>query len=196
MKFDPLDSFREAEKCLADFIQTNSLADSFDSSIQILIRAFAKRRPVLSCGNGGSTCDAMHFAEEFTGRYRKDRIALPAMAIADPSHLTCVSNDYGFEHVFSRTVDAFGQEDGVLLAISTSGNSKNVLEAAKMARKRKMSVIGLTGKGGGLLAALCDVCFIAPGANADRIQELHIKIIHTLIEGVERELFPENYLQS
>ena len=194
MAFNLLDSFHEAEKCLDDFMQTDGLLDSLELSVQLLIRSFAKRCPVLSCGNGGSTCDAMHFAEEFTGRYRKDRTALPAMAIADPSHLTCVSNDYGFEHVFSRTVDAFGQEDGVLLAISTSGNSKNVLEAAKVARNRKMSVIGLTGKGGGLLAPLCDVCFVAPGSNADRIQEIHIKIIHTLIEGVERELFPENYL--
>ena len=194
MTVSPLDSFREAQQCLDDFIHTDGLADSLESAVNLLIRAFAKRCPVLSCGNGGSTCDAMHFAEEFTGRYRKDRSALPAMAIADPSHLTCVSNDYGFEHVFSRTVDAFGKEDGVLLAISTSGNSKNVLEAAKMARSRKMSVIGLTGKGGGLLADLCNVCFIAPGVNADRIQEIHIKIIHTLIEGVERELFPENYL--
>lgn len=194
MTVNPLDSFREAQQCLDDFIHTDGLADSLESAVNLLIRAFAKRCPVLSCGNGGSTCDAMHFAEEFTGRYRKDRSALPAMAIADPSHLTCVSNDYGFEHVFSRTVDAFGKEDGVLLAISTSGNSKNVLEAAKVARSRKMCVIGLTGKGGGLLADLCDICFIAPGANADRIQEIHIKIIHTLIEGVERELFPENYL--
>ncbi len=196
MHYNPLDSFYEAEKCLADFMQTDGLVESFDLSVQILIRAFTKRRPVLSCGNGGSTCDAMHFAEEFTGRYRKDRAALPAMAIADPSHLTCVSNDYGFKHVFSRTVDAFGQEDGALLAISTSGNSENVVEAARVARKRKMSIIGLTGKGGGHLASLCDVCFIAPGANADRIQELHIKIIHTLIEGVERELFPNNYISE
>lgn len=192
--FDPLSSFREAQVCLEEFLSQEGLREAIQQSVAIILKAFTNRKPVLSCGNGGSTCDAMHFAEEFTGRYRKNRQALPAMAIADPSHLTCVSNDYGFEQVFARTVDAFGQEDGVLLAISTSGNSTNVLEAVKTAHERKMKVIGLTGKDGGQLAPLCHVSFIAPGSNADRIQELHIKIIHTLIEGVERELFPENYI--
>lgn len=192
--FDPLSSFREAQVCLEEFLSQEGLREAIQQSVAIILKAFTNRKSVLSCGNGGSTCDAMHFAEEFTGRYRKNRQALPAMAIADPSHLTCVSNDYGFEQVFARTVDAFGQEDGVLLAISTSGNSTNVLEAVKTAHERKMKVIGLTGKDGGQLAPLCHVSFIAPGSNADRIQELHIKIIHTLIEGVERELFPENYI--
>ena len=191
--FNPLSSFNEAQKCLSEFLQINDLSQSIDKSVNYLINAFLARKTVISCGNGGSTCDAMHFAEEFTGRYRKNRPALPAMAIADPSHLTCVSNDYGFDQVFARSVDAFGQEDGVLLAISTSGNSQNILEAVKIAHDRKMKIIGLTGKGGGRLAPLCHTSFIAPGANADRIQEIHIKIIHTLIEGVERELFPENY---
>lgn len=191
--FNPLNSFNEAQKCLSEFLQINDLSQSIDKSVSYLINAFLSRKTVISCGNGGSTCDAMHFAEEFTGRYRKNRPALPAMAIADPSHLTCVSNDYGFDQVFARSVDAFGQEDGVLLAISTSGNSQNILEAVKVAHDRKMKIIGLTGKGGGRLAPLCHTSFIVPGANADRIQEIHIKIIHTLIEGVERELFPENY---
>lgn len=191
--FNPLNSFNEAQKCLSEFLQINDLSQSIDKSVSYLINAFLSRKTVISCGNGGSTCDAMHFAEEFTGRYRKNRPALPAMAIADPSHLTCVSNDYGFDQVFARSVDAFGQEDGVLLAISTSGNSQNILEAVKVAHDRKMKIIGLTGKGGGRLAPLCNTSFIVPGANADRIQEIHIKIIHTLIEGVERELFPENY---
>ena len=191
--FNPLCSFQEAQKCLSEFLQMDGLSRSIDESVCYIINAFKARKTVISCGNGGSTCDAMHFAEEFTGRYRKNRSALPAMAVADPSHLTCVSNDYGFDQVFARTVDAFGQEDGVLLAISTSGNSQNILEAVKVAHDRKMKIIGLTGKTGGKLAPLCHTSFIAPGANADRIQEIHIKIIHTLIEGVERELFPENY---
>ena len=191
--FNPLSSFQEAQKCLSEFLQMDGLSQSINESVGYIINAFKARKTVISCGNGGSTCDAMHFAEEFTGRYRKNRSALPAMAVADPSHLTCVSNDYGFDQVFARTVDAFGQEDGVLLAISTSGNSQNILEAVKVAHDRKMKIIGLTGKNGGKLAPLCHTSFIAPGANADRIQEIHIKIIHTLIEGVERELFPENY---
>jgi D-sedoheptulose 7-phosphate isomerase len=142
---------------------------------------------IFSCGNGGSMCDAMHFAEELTGRFRKDRAPLPAMAISDPSHLSCVSNDYGQDFVFSRYLEAWGTTSDTALLISTSGNSKNIINAAYTAKNQGMKTIALLGKGGGALKDLVD------SNTSDRIQEVHIKCIHIFIEGIERTLFPENY---
>jgi D-sedoheptulose 7-phosphate isomerase len=155
-----------------------------------LAAAFRAGGRVFSCGNGGSMCDAMHFAEELSGRYREDRAALPAQAISDPGHLTCVGNDYGYERVFARYMEAHGRAGDVLLAISTSGTSANVLRAAETARARGVKVIALTGKPGTTLGTLSDVEVCTPGGRyADRVQELHIKVIHILIELVERALF-------
>ncbi len=151
-----------------------------------MVDAMRSGGKVISCGNGGSMCDAMHFAEELTGRYRADRLALPAIAISDPSHLTCVGNDHGYEFVFSRFVEAMGQPGDVLLAISTSGNSPNVVRAAQVAKDGGMMVVGLTGKDGGALAPLCDAEVRVPwDGYADRIQEVHIKCIHALIDHIE-----------
>ena len=134
-------------------------------------------------------CDAMHFAEELSGRFRNDRRALPAISISDPSHITCTANDYGFENIFSRYVEALGNEGDILFAISTSGNSKNIVEAAKVARGKKMKVIALTGKDGGELKNICDAEIRAPHSEfADRAQEIHIKVIHTLIYYVEEKM--------
>jgi len=145
---------------------------------------------IISCGNGGSMCDAMHFAEELTGRYRDDRPSISAISISDPSHITCVGNDYGFDHIFSRFIQGVGQENDVLLGISTSGNSKNVILAAEAAKKKGMKVICLTGKTGGKLAELSDIEIRAPHSNfADRAQEIHIKVIHSLIDQIENNLF-------
>jgi D-sedoheptulose 7-phosphate isomerase len=145
---------------------------------------------LLSCGNGGSWCDALHFAEELTGRFRNDRPALAAIALGDAGHLTCVGNDYGFEHVFSRAVQALGRAGDVLLAISTSGNSPNVVNAATVAREQGLQVVALTGKDGGRLAPLAHIELRVPHTGyADRIQEVHIQIIHCLIESIEHELF-------
>jgi len=142
---------------------------------------------ILTCGNGGSLCDAQHFAEELSGRYRQNRRALAAIALTDAAHLTCVANDFGFEFVFSRFVEALGRPGDVLLAISTSGNSPNVLRAAEAARELGMTVVSLTGKDGGRLAGISDVEIRAPHAGfADRIQEIHIKVIHVLILLIER----------
>lgn len=142
---------------------------------------------IYSCGNGGSMCDAMHFAEELSGRFRNDRPALPAQAIADPAHITCVGNDYGFTQVFSRYIEAFGRPGDVLLAISTSGNSENIVNAAQTAVSKGMQVVGLTGKDGGKLAPLCEVEIRVPHFGyADRIQEIHIQVIHLLIQGIEQ----------
>ncbi|HRU62313.1 MAG TPA: D-sedoheptulose 7-phosphate isomerase, partial [Bacteroidia bacterium] len=153
----------------------------------LMVDAIRSGGKILSCGNGGSLCDAMHFAEELSGRFREDRRALPAIAISDPSHLTCVANDFGYDEVFARYVSAIGRSGDVLLAISTSGNSANVLKAIAAARQHGMKVVGLTGKDGGKMAGMCDVEIRAPhSAYADRAQEIHIKVIHCLIDAIER----------
>lgn len=144
---------------------------------------------IISCGNGGSMSDAMHFAEELTGRYRNNRPSYPAVSISDPSHITCVANDYGFDFIFSRYVEGVGKKGDVLLAISTSGNSTNVIEAAKSAQNKGMTVVGLTGKDGGKLSGLCEVEIRVPWMQyADRIQEIHIKVIHSLIDYIEHTM--------
>jgi D-sedoheptulose 7-phosphate isomerase len=160
--------------------------EKIEAAGNILIDAFRKNNKAISCGNGGSMCDAMHFAEELSGRFRSDRPALPAISISDPSHITCTGNDYGFEKIFSRFIEAVGNKGDVLLAISTSGNSKNVLEAIRAAREKGMKVIALTGKDGGQIKDHCDIEIRAPHAEfADRAQEIHIKVIHSLIHFVE-----------
>jgi len=161
---------------------------------QLLADTFAAGGRAFSCGNGGSMCDAMHFAEELTGRFRDDRPGYAAVAISDPGHLSCVGNDYGYEQVFARYLRAHGRAGDVLLAISTSGNSRNVVAAAQTARELRMPVIALLGRGGTPLAAAADIAIVTPGGRyADRVQELHIKVIHILIELVERRLAPGNY---
>ena len=160
----------------------------------LLVHAFEQGGRVYACGNGGSMSDAMHFAEELTGRFRGNRAGLPAQAISDVGHLTCVANDFGYDQVFSRYVLSHGRAGDCLLAISTSGKSANVVNAAVAAKERGMSVLALTGPHGGELAPLADVAISTPGGRyADRAQELHIKVIHILIELVERHFFPENY---
>lgn len=166
---------------------------NIESAARLIADSFEAGGKVLSCGNGGSFCDAMHFAEELTGRFRKDRRALPALAMSDGSHMSCVANDFGYEMVFAKYVEGFGQAGDCLLAISTSGNSANVLKAVELARSKNMKVIALTGKSGGQLTKLADISFIVKSQITDRIQEVHIKIIHMLIEGIERQLFPEHY---
>lgn len=179
--------FTEAQDVLSVFIRNDKNIDKIEAGAQLMVSAIKAGKKIISCGNGGSMCDAMHFAEELSGRYRNDRSALPALSISDPSHLSCVGNDYGYEFVFSRYLEALGQEGDVLLAISTSGNSKNVLRAAETARAKNMEVVALTGKDGGELAALADVEIRVPhNGYADRIQEIHIKVIHSFIDYIER----------
>jgi D-sedoheptulose 7-phosphate isomerase len=181
--------FQEAQKVLDTFISSEENFIKIAAAGDILATAFNSGHKVISCGNGGSMCDAMHFAEELSGRFRADRRALPAMAISDPSYISCVSNDYGYDQVFSRYIEAFGQEGDVLLAISTSGKSTNVIAAVNAAKERGMKIIGLTGKDGGDMASLCDVEIRAPHSQfADRAQEIHIKVIHSLIFTVENIL--------
>lgn len=179
----------EAQQVLSLFLNDEQNLNRIEAAAALMAGAVKAGGKVLSCGNGGSMCDAMHFAEELTGRYRNDRPAIPAIAISDASHLSCVSNDYGYEFVFSRYVEALGQPGDVLLGISTSGNSANVLKAAEAARRRGVKVVALTGKDGGQLAALSEVEIRVPHFGyADRIQEIHIKVIHILIMLIEQHL--------
>lgn len=181
--------FLEAQTVIHAFLSDDENFRKIEAAGKLLSDAIKKGNKILSCGNGGSMCDAMHFAEELSGRYRNDRKALPAMSISDPSHMSCVGNDYGYAFVFSRMVEAIGQSGDVLLGISTSGNSENVIKAIEAARQKGMKVIGLTGKDGGKMAPLCDVEIRAPKSNyADRAQEIHIKVIHSLIDFVERNI--------
>lgn len=181
--------FEEAASVLQRFLADPENLTNVERASAFMSYCLKQGAKVISCGNGGSMCDAMHFAEELTGRYRDDRPPIAAMSISDPSHLTCVGNDHGFENVFARFVEAHGREGDVLLAISTSGNSTNVVRAAEMAREKGMHVIGLTGKDGGRLADLCTVEVRVPhDGYADRIQEVHIKVIHAWIDHIERDL--------
>lgn len=179
-------NFLEAKQLLDQFINDETNLNKIAEAGELLVQSINNGGKAISCGNGGSMCDAMHFAEEMTGRFRENRKALPAVSISDASHISCVGNDYGYEEIFSRYVDSIGRKEDVLLAISTSGNSENVLRAAKVAKEKGLKVIGLTGKSGGKLAELCDVEIRVPHMDyADRIQEIHIKVIHSLIHFVE-----------
>lgn len=179
----------EARHVLDVFVQNEQSLNAIASAAEIISSGVKQGGHIYSCGNGGSMSDAMHFAEELSGRFRNDRPPIAAAAISDPGHITCTANDYGFEHVFSRYVEAFGKTGDVLVAISTSGNSANVLNAAMMAKQKGMSVIALTGKDGGKLAELCDVEIRAPYSEySDRVQEIHIKVIHILVMLVEESL--------
>ncbi|MEZ0392783.1 MAG: D-sedoheptulose 7-phosphate isomerase [Pseudobdellovibrionaceae bacterium] len=188
-----LSSFQEAQKTVTEFWQNPGQIEKCQQFSQILIETFKKGSTVFSCGNGGSHCDAMHFAEEMTGRYRKDRRPLGALALGDASHVTCVSNDYGFQHIFSRQVEGLGRTGDALIGLSTSGNSENVIQAVLAAKKKGMKTIALLGRDGGKLKDMVDLAIVIPATTSDRIQEMHIKLIHTVIESVERALFPENY---
>jgi D-sedoheptulose 7-phosphate isomerase len=183
-------SLQESQQVLADFLGNPSKIEAIEKAANVLVDALKKGNKILSCGNGGSHCDAMHFAEELSGRYRENRPALAAMAISDPSHISCVSNDFGYNYIFSRFIEGLGNKGDVLVGISTSGNSSNIIEAVKAAKAKGMEVILLTGKDGGKLAGYgCHEIRVDHFGYADRIQEIHIKVIHILIQLIESKLF-------
>ncbi len=183
-------SLQESQQVLADFLGNPAKIVAIEKAADVLVDALKKGNKILSCGNGGSHCDAMHFAEELSGRYRENRPALAAMAISDPSHISCVSNDFGYNYIFSRFIEGLGNKGDVLVGISTSGNSANIIEAVKAAQLKGMEVVLLTGKDGGKLAGYgCHEIRVDHFGYADRIQEIHIKVIHILIQLIESKLF-------
>ena len=187
-------ALEDASRALTALIADEAMLGKIAEAAHAIAASQRKGGAVYSCGNGGSLCDAMHFAEEMTGRYRQDRRPYRAAAISDVSHMACVGNDYGYEHVFSRWIDAMGTDKDVLLAITTSGTSKNIVAAARKAREKGVTVVALTGRQGSPITELADIAIVTPaGQWADRVQELHIKVIHILIELVERELDAQNY---
>jgi len=194
-EFDPLRaSFEEAAATQRAFLDDPHCLAGVRRFVQAAASALRAGKKLMACGNGGSMCDAMHFAEEWTGRFRCDRTPLPALAFSDPSQLTCIANDFGFDEVFARSVEAYGNEGDLLVVLSTSGNSPNVIKAVEAARRKHVTSIGLLGKGGGELKSMVDVPIVVPRAQtSDRIQEVHIQVLHSVIEAVERELFPGNY---
>jgi D-sedoheptulose 7-phosphate isomerase len=178
-----------AQQALADFIADVENINAIEQAAKLIAASLRDGGKVMSCGNGGSHCDAMHFAEELTGRYREDRPGYAGIAISDPSHLSCVSNDYGYQYVFSRYLEAVGRSGDVMLGISTSGNSQNIITAIESAKAKGIKVVVLTGKDGGKMAGMADVEIRVPYFGyADRIQEIHIKVIHILIMLIEKEL--------
>jgi len=184
-----IQNFLQAQKVLDRFMSDPLTWTKLDIAGKLMVDALNNGAKIISCGNGGSLCDAIHFAEELTGRFQENRRPIAAMTISDPAHITCVANDFGVDYIFSRTIEALGKPDDVLLAISTSGNSQNMINAIESARRIGIKVIGLTGKTGGKMAALCDVEIRAPDSEySDRVQEIHIKVIHSLVNYIELEL--------
>lgn len=185
-----LENLNEAREVLEDFISQSENINAIEKAARLMVEAVQNGGKIISCGNGGSMTDAMHFAEELSGVFREKRPALPAISISDPSHITCTANDYSFDEIFSRYVEGLGQQGDVLLAISTSGNSMNIIKAAEAATGKGMKVVGLTGKTGGLLAGMVDQEIRVKGRkHSDRIQEVHIKILHILVLLIEQEVF-------
>ncbi|MDE0467980.1 MAG: SIS domain-containing protein [Candidatus Poribacteria bacterium] len=183
----------EAQDTLNRFIGNPENIATIAETAEMMRDVFEQEGRIFTCGNGGSLCDAVHFAEECTGKFRSDRKPLPAIALGDAGHITCTANDFGFAEIFARPLLALGHPGDLLIVLSTSGNSENVVRAAVAAKSRGMQVFGLLGGDGGDLKQHCDICLIAPGNTADRIQEIHIKVLHILIEHIERLMFPENY---
>jgi D-sedoheptulose 7-phosphate isomerase len=192
---DPIkSSYLESLKMLRDFCDNQENFRKTKKISNMIAEAFKNGNKILIAGNGGSACDTMHFAQEFTGRFRKDRKSLPVIGLTDPAHITAVANDSGFDRIFTRGVEAYGKKGDIFIGISTSGNSQNIINAVETARKNALISITLLGKDGGKLKGMADFEFIIPAQTADKAQEVHMTILHIIIEGVERILFPENYL--
>ncbi len=188
-----LKSYQTTLNAMTEFNANSANAEMTLQMAEAMVKAINAGNKILVCGNGGSAAQAMHFAEELTGRYQKDRRALPALALMDPTHMSCVGNDYGFDKIFSRAIEAYAKPGDCLLLLSTSGNSANLITAVEAAKALSVSTFALLGKGGGKLKGVCDFEIIANGATSDCVQNIHMIIIHILIETIERSLFPENY---
>ncbi len=181
--------FSEAGKVLHDFVSDPANLEDLEKAGSKLVASILSGNKILTCGNGGSMCDAMHMAEELTGRFRNDRPPISAIAISDPGYLTCTANDYGYEQVFARFIEGVGKAGDILVAISTSGTSPNIVEAVKTAREKRMTIIGLSGATGGDMAEYCDIIIrVSHSGYSDRIQEIHSMIIHSLIQYIEENI--------
>ncbi len=183
-----LTALTQSHAALETLLRDDAAIEGFETWATLLAEAFSARRKALVCGNGGSMADAMHFAEECSGRFLRERRPYPALALSDPAHLSCVANDYGYDAVFARQVEALGQPGDLLILLTTSGNSPNLLRAAESAQKQGVVTLGLLGRGGGPLRALCDHAILVPGERSDRIQEVQMLILHALVEAVELRL--------
>jgi len=188
-----IQSFKDGFGLLGDFISDDRNFDQIEKIVKSIVGAFDTGRKVIVCGNGGSMADAMHFAEELTGKFRQGRRPLPVISLSDPTHITCVGNDFGFDEIFSKSVEAIGKKGDVFIGLSTSGNSPNIIKAYEEAHKRKLTTVLLLGKDGGKLKGKADTEIIIGGKTSDRIQEIHMFILHVVVEGTERILFPDNY---
>lgn len=186
-------AFRDSSQSLSVFMSHEKNMVLIERLAKKIVTIFESGGKLLICGNGGSACDSMHFAEEFTGRFRQTRRALPVIALTDVGHLTCVANDFGFDKVFSRGVEAYGKKGDLLIGLSTSGRSQNIICAVEQAKKQGLTTCLLLGKNGGLCKGMADFEWIVPGQSTDRIQELHMLVLHVIIECVERLMFPEQW---
>ncbi len=182
-------SLLEAQTIMSKFIHDEKNILIIEKMIDQLALSMQMEGKFIICGNGGSLTDAMHFAEELTGRFRNDRIPLPAIALSDPSHITCVANDYGFDQIFSRSITALGNGNDVFIGLSTSGNSSNIIKALSAAKEKDMKTLLFLGKDGGLLKGEADLEIIIEGKTSDRIQEIHMLVLHILVEGLEKKIF-------
>ncbi len=194
MKFKlTIDAANETIRLMNDLCESETVLAEIERIVDLIVNSFKEGGKVLICGNGGSGCDAQHFAEELTGRFRKDRRALPAIALMDAAHITCVANDFGYNAIFSRSLEALGSRGDILIGLSTSGNSANVREAIIKANEIQMVTIALLGRDGGCTKGLSHSEILIPGVFSDRIQEVHMFILHLITELVERRMFPQNY---
>ena len=186
-------AFDDAAVTLAKFQADERNYERLEALAKAMVKTYESGGKILICGNGGSMCDALHFAEELTGRFRKNRRPLPAMALGEATHTTCVGNDFGFEEIFARGVEAFGKPEDILIGLSTSGNSANIIRAVEEAENLGLTTVLFSGKSGGKLQGRCDFEWVVPSNSSDRIQEVHMMCLHIVIEILERHLFPENY---
>jgi D-sedoheptulose 7-phosphate isomerase len=186
-------SLSHAKECLNQLYDDEKCIADIEKAIDACVTSYKTNHKVLICGNGGSSCDAAHFAEELVGRFRKNRRALPALAFSEPGAITCIANDFGYDHVFARHVEAFGQSGDIWIGLTTSGNSENIIQAYEMAKQQGLKTIVFLGKDGGKLKGKADIDIHVAGETSDRIQELHMLILHMMVEGIERCLFPDLY---